>query len=102
MTREEALTYLKRRLDLANKDKYNYFDDHDLIFIRNYIHLIHNKMVAIESIAASFQKYPWNYVATRIDNFINHIILHFKIEVISEKLPLDIFGKEQFKVTDYR
>lgn len=106
MTRQDVLNYLIKRLNLSNNRQWNNFDQDDIIFIRNYIHEVTGKMTSMESIAASFQKYTWDFISGKFDYMLNHMIDKFGIKInwVELKPPQrNLFGTEvyNFKVASY-
>lgn len=86
MKREDVLIWLNRRLNLANKKQFNNFDHEDYIFIRNYIHVVSNKIVPVETIFKSMTMYPFDFVSGFIDNMTNNAIRKFNIKIEWEEL----------------
>ena len=106
MNRNDALDYLRRRLNLADNKKFNEFNDDDITFIRNYIHFIHGKMVNPQEIINAINGYPWEMFSDRFDAMLNHVIEKFNITVNWMKVdpPLrNLFGTEVYthKVESY-
>ncbi len=102
MTKNEILTYLNRRLNLANNKKINEFNLDDISFIRNYIHHVSGKLVSQDQIIKSIQQ-SFNWGA-QFDNMLNHIVDKFNIKVNWQQLNPPItsgFEVYHYKVKSY-
>lgn len=102
MNRSEVLTYLTRRLIMANDKKFNQFGDDDVMFIRNYIHHTHSKIVSPQEIVNSIQNsFHWGI---QFDRMLNHAILKFEIKIkwVQVNPPIQSgFEVYNFKVDSY-
>lgn len=92
MTRQEAIDYLTYRMDLSNSRQHGTFNDRDVIFIREYINHVHGKLVGNDSIVNSIHMYPAQIFMHYFDNMLNHVILHFNIEIKTEPATLENGG----------
>lgn len=102
MNRSEILAYLTRRLDMANNKKFNQFGDEDIMFIRNYIHLIHNKIFSPQEIV-NFMRGSFHW-GIQFDQMLNHMIEKFDIKInwIQINPPVQSgFEVYNFKVGSY-
>lgn len=91
MTRQEAIDYLTYRMELANNHQ-GIFNDRDVLFIREYINHIHGKLVGIDSIVNSIHMYPAQIFMYYFDTMLNHVILHFNIELKTELASAEAGG----------
>lgn len=80
MNRQEVISYLnKKTLNNLN------IGDEDIIFIRNLINYKHNKLIPIEQIIYSFQRYPIPEILNFMRNMVEFCLDEFKINTITGK-----------------
>lgn len=80
MNREDVIKYLSGK----NLNQLT-IGDEDIIFIRNLIHYVHNKLIPAEEIIHSFQIHHPEEIAGYINNMIGYCLDKFEINTITGK-----------------